>query len=610
MLIWISRRLQRRNDDGFTLMEVIVAMMVLAIGLLGLMAVQASSIGTIGLAKQRQAGSQLANRLMEQMRALPYGVVTGGMYCGDLSAPTADPNLTGISAGAGGACSATFNPTYDPSISEALVTTSSSSQIPPLNPHVQAATTTKIGNVQYTLRAYVTKVTAPAGVDQGYWLTVISTWKSAVTKNVTKSIAARSRLYSPAGCLATTTHPFSGPCQAFLYTNAGSVGGGVTVSSTRTGLPIVDGITTTAASVAMVGMSTRVQSEQIVSAQSDVTTSGRSATAAGVASTGGGAVATSAADTDPSTGVTTSPGAASTVSQTAGYSYNDNGGGQQFSASGSNADTGSTYSTMTATASPACGDDAGAAISTGQACSTSAVQPAGTLSSSLGLSEVSGRPMTLAEVAAPNTPWRAFGARYVAATAAHCAGTTGAGCVAAGASRTLGTAKAGGIPRLQTGDVVRNAAGTDVSSAFGATSPVLVTITNYSDRATSEAGVGPASPGISRTGTLTYWNGTSFATVSLGLAGASYTVPQTTATYGTTTVSVAGTVVVGAASASTTGSTPCQSAACTTKATTGSVVATFTYAVYTGGTQTGGFTVTLDLGSALSKTTYKAAPLA
>ncbi len=204
---------RQRGDAGFTLVEMVVAILVISVGLLGLMTVQMRSIATVGLAGQRQNATALGNRAMEQMRALPYGTVTGGMACSDLS--NTDTNIS-VSTVSGG-CSATFHPGYDPSISETVVTTTSTSQVAPLNPHIQPTGTsgTTIGNVVYDVRAYITRVSSDLTVDAGYWLTVIVGWKSSASGNTTKTIGTRSQLFSPKGCLALTTHPFSGPCQAF-----------------------------------------------------------------------------------------------------------------------------------------------------------------------------------------------------------------------------------------------------------------------------------------------------------------------------------------------------------------------------------------------------------
>lgn len=606
---WLRRLHAAQDDDaGFTLIEVIVAMLILAVGLLGLMAVQVSSLSTVALAKQRQTAAQLANRVMEQMRALPYGVVTGGMSCNDLSAPTTDSNLIGVSVSSG-SCTGTFKPKYDSSINEPLATTSGSTQVAPVSPHVQAASASTVGNVAYDVRSYVTSAT---GSDAGYWLTVVATWNSAVTKGATKSLATRSRLYSPKGCLATSTHPFSGPCQAFLYGNAGLVGGGLAIASTRTGLGLLDGLDVTSASLTFHGASNRLQSEQVVSAQSQASTSGAKVTGTSGSTALGIVTAVSAADTDPATGTATSPTSASTLSQVAGSTLARSGAGSVLTLAARPGDTGSTFSTMAAAGTPVCQDAQAAGVANGQACSSSTVTSAGAASAQLSTPLLGSRALVLLDLpAAAAGTTRSYTARYTSAGSTHCQSTSGVGCVSAGAARSLGSVRAGVLPGLQSGEVVTTSSGADVSAYFG-TTPALVQVANYSDRAESEAGLGASGPVAppTRTGTLTYWDGGAFQTKPITTAAASYPIPAVRASYsGGLTIDVSGSIAVGAAGAPVTGAAPCDTA-CTTKAGSGSVVATLTYVVYSGTTQVGGFTTALDLGSVLAQTTYKAAPVA
>jgi len=616
----VGRALLRQwGNSGFTLIEMVVAMLVISVALLGLMTVQMRSIATVGLAGQRQNATALGNRAMEQMRALPYGTVTGGMACGDLS--NSDTNIS-VSTVSGG-CSATFHPAYDLSINETVVTTTSASQVAPLNPHIQPTAAiyngdgtlkvdgTTVGNVVYDVRAYITRVNADLTVDAGYWLTVIVGWKSSASGNTTKTIGTRSQLFSPKGCLALTTHPFSGPCQAFHYSDAGATPASIAVQSTRSGLGIVDGVDVLSASSVLVNSSARVQSEQTVSAQSDVTPSALKLVTSTGTSTGGGTAAVSAADTDPATGVANSPSAATPATQSGQTSLSSNGGASQFSITDADSDYGTTYSTMAAAASPTCSDSTAAGVTTGQACSSATATQAGsTPTASLTLNSLGARKLTLADVNAGSAPARAFGARYLTGAGSHCSSATGLGCIAAGASRTLGTAHAGGLASLSSGDKVYNTSGSsavDVTGAVGANP--LLTVTGYTDQASAESGIGASSSAGARSGTVTYWTGAGFSTLNLATAAGTYGISQVTGTYGTTSVTVAGSLAVTAPGAPGTGTTPCQTA-CGVKASGGTAVVQLTYVVAANGTQVGAFTVTLDLGSALAQTTYKAAPSA
>ncbi len=51
--------LRQRGNSGFTLIEMVVAILVISVALLGLMTVQMRSIATVGLAGQRQNATAL-----------------------------------------------------------------------------------------------------------------------------------------------------------------------------------------------------------------------------------------------------------------------------------------------------------------------------------------------------------------------------------------------------------------------------------------------------------------------------------------------------------------------------------------------------------------------
>lgn len=604
-MIHATRRRLHVGDDeaGFSLAEVLIAMIIIAVGLLGLMAVQVRSLSTIALAKERQTATGLANRAMEQLRAVPYTVLQGGLKCSELAG---DPNLSVTNPA--GACTATFSPSYDSSIAGESVVTTTGAQVAPLSPHQPADVTINAGT--YRVRTYVTRVNSNPAVDAGYWITAISTWTSSNSHQVRKSLAVRSQVYSPSGCLSPTTHPFSGPCQAFLYSNAGAIAGSIVVDANRgTGSPLVDGMTATNGSVTLAGLSARTQYEQSLSTQSDFLTS--LAKLVDGATTQSGAVGgSSSADTDPGTGNVTTPASATTGSQSA-TTLTSNGGGSRLDVTAAPSDSGSAFSTIAASASPICADDNAVTISGGQNCASSTLTPGGTSALVLTLNSLGARSITVADVGAAATASRAFGGRFPAASAspAHCTTTSGTGCVASGVHRSLGTAHAGGFAALGGGDRFVDSSSVDRSAAIGSNS--LVTITGYSDSAYAESGISPGTATSGRAGTLSYWNGTGFTSVNLASAGsATYTVPQVIGQYGGTSVVVSGTVTVTAPSRPATGSSPCVTAACGVKASSGTVVVSLTYGIFSGATQVGGFTVRLDLGSALAQTTYKGAPSA
>jgi Tfp pilus assembly protein PilV len=607
-------RLHRRGwgrlhtTGGFTLVELTVAMLVIAIVLLALVTLQVRALESVGLSKQRQQATALGNRTMEQLRALPYDTVTAGLNVSDVT----DSNIATV----GGVL--TFKPAYDSSISEVLKTSSGQTQ-PPLYRHTQDASTpltpTKIGNVQYRVRSYVT--VAPqttASTDAGYFLTVLVDWSSGVTKGLPKTIAVRSQVFSPSGCAlsSTATRPFAGPCQPFFYADAGTTPAGITVTPVTADAELVTGTGVRALSATMPTLSTRTQTEQVVSAQSVVTTSVAKVT--GVTD-GGGQSATSAADTDPVTGAGNSPAAAAAVAYSGSSTLTSSGGANgSFSATVPPAGSGSTYSTTAAGAAgaPPCADDAVAAFSTGEVCSTGNIAPTGdSYAASMNLS-LAGRNLGTTSLAtmAPGgayPTWRAFGARALLPVMGHCPGTNALGCVTAGIRRSMGATSVGGLPPASPSD------GDTLPTGFTS----MVTLNGFSAIASAESGVASGRGVATATrgaNNLTYWDGTGYGTMTLSSAAATQTLGTATGIYRIAgqpllEVTMSGTVTVEPVTPLVgTVSQPCQAAACTATSTVGAVQVAVDYAITNAGVPLGAFTVTANLGSSVAKTTYKAAP--
>ena len=587
-------RLMRSEDSGFTLVELLVSLLILGAVLLGLMAVQVKALQGVSLAKQRQQATALANQTMEQLRAQPYDSVTAGLLATD--ATTADPNIALI----GGV--KTFRPAYDTAISETLLTTTSSVATP-LNPHIQQV---RVENVAYAVRTYVSR--ADPTQNLGYWLTVVVSWSSGSSGGVTKTTAARSRLFSPTGCNAssTATRPFAGPCQAFFYTDAGSSAAGISVSPVTAGQQLLAGVDAVSMEVSTPGLSVRTQNEQIVSTQSSSSTSSGSITTSTSTIAAGGQTAVSAADTDPATGQGSAPTTPSTVSYS-GTNPTSSGASGSFTAT-LPAANGSTFSTTGAATSPACPDTTGASLMTGQACSASDITPSGAYEASMQLTLPGHGPMSFSlsrinSLASP-TPWRAYGARAVAATPGRCTTIVAGqpGCVASGVTRDVGQVVAGTFAVATSGD----------SLPAGFTS--MARLSGFAARANAEAGTGITTPTASRTAMLSYWNGSVMTTpAAIPASGGSWNLGTATATYSlggvpALVVSMTGTVV--ADPVVTSGTVPCPAAGCTVDALVGSVRVSVTYTVVHSGVTIGTFNVDTDLGSTLAQSTYKAAPSA
>jgi hypothetical protein len=445
--------------------------------------------------------------------------------------------------------------------------------------------------------------TTPGDTSQGYWLTVIANWPATGSCGATKTVRSRSQLFSPSGCLATATHPFSGPCQAFYDGAAASTTAGITVSSAgAAGTTPFTNNDLTSGSVSLPSLSAAVQSEETISTSGRAATSGAQyADSTPPDEASGAQAASTGASTDPTSGAASTP-AAATVTQTAASALTKTGSDSKstFTFTPGSTDAGKSASTTAAVTGGNCKDLLDVAIASGQACSSGAMTPGGTTSAAL----TYGTAMTLGSVAASSTASRAFTSRYVPSGASFCTGGTAAGCISSNISRALGTSAVGGVPSLLS----------TFTAGFSAAAS-LVTVTGYTDTARAESS--PTVQSSNRTGVLTYWSGAGFTPLTLTAGTAlAYTTPTpVVVTYpgpgGTVvTLSMTDSVTVTPAQLTTSGASPCQPVACTTTSTAGTVVATVTYSVSVGGSPVGFFTATLTLGSAVAKTSYRAAPSA
>ena len=88
-LICASRKLCTHACTGATLIEVMVALVILSIGLLGLASLQLSGISDTSNSEKRTQAAILANDLVERMRTNP-AAVTAGDYYAALNNPNID----------------------------------------------------------------------------------------------------------------------------------------------------------------------------------------------------------------------------------------------------------------------------------------------------------------------------------------------------------------------------------------------------------------------------------------------------------------------------------------------------------------------------------------
>jgi len=593
----ISRFRRRHTDDGFTLVELTVAMVVTMLVLTSLIIVFLGSIRGVALSKQRQAATGIATSTMEQFRALDYGTLSAGLYCSDL---TGDANVT-VSGTCGGGGTATLAPAGS-SINETLKVqtgTPPAGGIAPIHPHVSTKT---VENVTYTTKAYVTvSPTTPAAFN----LTVLVSWSSSVTRG-TKTVTERSVEFSPSRCLSSATHPYSGACQAAFNADAGFANAVITISDADGGSNISGFDAGKQLQLALGSLSATLGVEQVSKLTGKVQTTSAAATTDTGTTNSGGTTGAVAADSDPSStaGSSQYPGV---VSQGSVGSVSLSGDAGVLSATPVSGGTGQLGADVQGAT---CVDAANNPLSTGlRPCAWGWRQSSGT-AGSMKLQLPSGAPnFTLGTVGAQPVPARATVAVIPGATGAACPTASGAGCVTAQASRSLGAISLGGLPSAGGGDTL--------PANWGGS---LINLSGVVESAYADSGVGARpTPQFTRSaGTLNYYDATTSTVKTLNLASlASNTnvdLAPVTATFNggghVTTITMSGSFTAGASGFSSVSApdATCKSQACAASATPASTLtAKIFYTIAMDGVETTSFAMSVDLGACVAKTSYTAA---
>lgn len=590
------------GEAGFTLVELVVAMLIIGMVLLGLVGLQTSAMITITHAKQREQATAVANQVLEQLRAMPWATLSKGLNPNFVSAAGGDANISG----------SMLHPSAQPAINEVLKTDSSQlTTVPPLSgvggTNVTDVTDTATRGITYRARTYVT---TPAGATAPVvQLTVIVTW-TEVSSTHARSTVARTQAYSPAGgCGDPGTQPFLGACEAQL--SAASAAQPVTIGltgadpSTGVGNPtleIIPGSNMFSASLSLAGTSSTTTSQQATStvATTNLPAASTASASATLNATGG---------TSVRAGASTDTGAANVDPANSGPT-SGTGSAVPIAAAGTGA-------TLTFVPTSGAVGVVSAATTTGctgiaainQPCSNAKVS-GGAAASRLVL-DAGGTSFQLVSAGAAPTA-SAWSGRFISTAgtgAIGCTTLTGAGCVAAGVSR-------GGISAT-------------IGPQSGALTNGLVQVTAYSDSVRGELGASQlnVAPTAGRSATVSYWTGSAYsapvtitAASSLAIAGDSHyaggpppgplTMFWTTADGSTVTavgsLGIAPTVVSRVATDPT-----CVVTACRLDSTQPSVTVSVVYHVVNVGLGVDySFIVTTNLGSSRSSVEYKAAPVA
>ena len=614
------------TDEGFTLVELLVALLVLAIILTSVAYTLASAFTNTGLSRQMQTANAMANKAIEEVRGLPLDSLLAGLNV----APGGDTTIAGdtnisTTTNSSGATIYIFNPT-----GEQIVTSSwkTAATIPPFSPHISGPTT--VNGTKYWVATYPTIYKGVAGE---YRITTIVSWSPPDVAGATSKVSEQTVIFSPAnGCLSPNTHPYAAPCQPYFQASATLGKGYFEISPAPNSTdPAINGLQLTNAELFLPQTTSNIDSEQISTILGGTTTTGGtiSAQSASEMSTGDN-TGTVQADSDPGSG--SSPAAYTNIGQVPNTSVTMSSGGSNgnsLTITPSAGDSGSAVATAAAGSAqasdssvPACLDLNGAAQSTNLPCGdATTVQygpgQTGTLSAQLGLyaGSESLQPAPLVTVNAPpnnsTITSGTFVGRYGTTGTTYCPGASGDGCVHAGAQRQIGQVTAGGLPP----QVI-----TDGAAPAFSTNNWLFSLSNYSDRVSSESGIGTTSPAyqtsLLTTPTFTYFNGSSFKTLSSWPSSATtltispFTITDPNVQAQALTITISGSLTVGGTSTTSTGSSPCATTCSLSAAVSSPVKGDIYYKVVWNNTVLANFDLHVDLGTLLATTTYQEAPSA
>src|SRR5690625_2721876 len=211
-----------KHDDGFSLVELVVAMAIIGGVLLGLVTLQTKAMVTIAQAKERQQATAIANEVLEQLRALPWASITKGpasyenKYVSEKKLVIPDEPITG-----------------EPIIERSgVIEDSDPAYNSPLNGEGGTNLTvhTDPALPGFEFRAY-SFVTQPDGVGAPYNITVVVEWDTR-DGGSTEQVLARTTAFntrSGASCGSDETQPYATACQDFYTASASAKGPSITV---------------------------------------------------------------------------------------------------------------------------------------------------------------------------------------------------------------------------------------------------------------------------------------------------------------------------------------------------------------------------------------------
>ena len=594
----LRARSHGRDEQGFGLLELVVASTVMMTALTSLAYVATNAFGQIGMTRERQAANALLDEAMEQLRALPYDTIWLGMRTSDLAG---DARIIGAGT--------TASPYRLASNNERLVHVSNNQTVAPLVPNSSSRT---IDGTVYTVRVYLSYfeddpasggITATAYVD---WYSGLQHPADAFVRTATiifSPSAAAIGAGAPTGggtgggggggggspapvCLIPAACAFAGPTLPYFSSMAGVKGG---QTSIMTG-------TTVGATIASPVVANALQIAQISTVQGWAST--ESATLPSAPPPWGPISGSSQAVNDPANPNatpystqqgTTAPPASSPTSPF---------GPSAVTVSIAAASTYRTDSTTAAGGTNVCNNLAGTtAITDGNACNRT-TGTAGMTTANVSLAWLSmGAGLTGMDVfeLGATTATAHADRDLVSSGPSNCAGTSSTGCIHTTATRSISSVKVGSLPPALK------------PAGFG----YLVELTGYSDTVTAEAGINAAAPSRTSTGTLRVWNGLGYTEVPWNPTGGSLAVGGVNVTTGILNIQITADLKIGSGSSLSTADTCMAGLACRKHAeatSTSPLRGTVSYDIRTFGVSVLSFTVNIDLGDITTVADYQDPP--
>jgi type II secretory pathway pseudopilin PulG len=471
--------LARRADDdeaGLSIIELMVAIGILFVALLALARTATVAFTDVAVARQRQTGAQLANRLLEEVRGLPYETVQDGLGEFDL---VGDPKIQ--------RCGIDWYypacPADDPDAEELLHYQAPEDTVTaPLVPHQGEVGPPDFPST-FSWSVYVTEAEGVPS-EGAFRVTARVSWEG-IRQGLRDFVETQTLIYAPEGCVDTSTHPFAAPCQAYFYGNGSAGGGGTETTGT------VEGLTFDSVSMDFLGQSANAQVEQVTHVEGAVNLPLGTTEVSGTKTTTAATSAASTADDDPSSEVpdydrqTVGPQAAGVVTV--------EGSGNQVAVAVAGSSQGTSTSTTDASTTNTCNTQLD-----GNTCGHATSLEAGALAETLNLSSGVGT-ASLVTVGTSGTPLTSYLQRETP--------SGGLGLVRETVSWVLPEMLIGGLPSgLET--VPRTWDG------------YWVRLSGFSATATAESGEGTVDPTVTiQGGQIRYWDGSGYTTASVSAAG-------------------------------------------------------------------------------------------